>query len=110
MTESEKRPSLVERLKALMVEYGGVALGTWLALSALVFTGAYVGLKMGFEFEGVGGGLGTGAAAWALLQLTKPVRILAALALTPVVARFVPRRAVAASEEEPVAAPSEQPE
>ncbi len=109
---TEKRPKLTERLKTLMVEYGGVALGTWLTLSALVFSCAYAGLKLGFEFDGVGGGLGTGAGAWALLQLTKPVRILATLALTPVVARFLPKRRSEPAEDEaaPAASPSEQPE
>ncbi|MEQ9498578.1 MAG: hypothetical protein RIT81_17005 [Deltaproteobacteria bacterium] len=100
--EAEKKP-LGERLKALLAEYGMVAVAMWFGLAAIVFGGAFVALKLGFEIDGVAGGLGTGAGAYAILQLTKPVRIVVVLAATPVVARFLPKRAKSEAEPEPEA-------
>lgn len=83
-----------EKLKKLMAEYGRVALVVYLVLFVLVFAGSAIGLKMGFDLGGAGGNLGTAAAAYAVTKVSQPLRILATLALTPLVATVLGRRAV----------------
>ena len=75
----------------LMAEYGPVALTVYLVIFAVVFAGSWAAIQMGWQPEGVTGGLGTLGAAWVATKLTQPLRIGATLALTPLVARFVPR-------------------
>lgn len=83
------------RLKDLIAKYGGVALGTWLALFALTWLGFTLAIAAGVGVEGAGAGAGTVAAAYVATQATKPLRIAATLALTPMVAAAL-RRAPAA--------------
>ncbi len=90
-----------ERLKKLMAEYGRVALVVYLVLFVIVFAGSAIGLKMGFDLGGAGGNLGTVAAAYAVTKVSQPLRILATLALTPLVATVLGRRATPIEGEEP---------
>lgn len=74
-----------------MAEYGPIALGTYFAIFFVVlasFTGAIV---FGFDVDSAQGTAGTLAAAYVATKLTQPLRILATLALTPLVARLVRR-------------------
>ena len=79
-----------EKLKALFVEYGAIAVVIHLLLFGLVFLGFYVGISLGREVEGGSPEAGTLVAAYIAAQLTKPIRILGVLTLTPVVARLLP--------------------
>jgi len=83
-----KKPSLKERLTGLMEEYGNIAIVTWLAIFALTLTGFIVAIKMGYEPEGGAGQTGVVVIAYAATQLTKPVRIIATLILTPTIAKL----------------------
>ena len=80
-----------EKWKALLAEYGPVAVGVYLAIFAVVFAGAAVALQLGFSFEVTAGSAGTLGAAWVATKLTQPLRILATVALTPPVAAVVRR-------------------
>jgi hypothetical protein len=75
------------RLEALIAEYGKVAILTYAVIFVLVIAGFAVAITLGVEVESAKGGAGVLVAAWAATKVTQPVRILAALALTPVVAR-----------------------
>ncbi|MCB9761471.1 MAG: DUF1279 domain-containing protein [Alphaproteobacteria bacterium] len=82
------------RLQALFKEYGPVALGVWFTIFGLVLGGFYTALSMGFDVSMTAqpeAGVGTFAAAYGATQLTKPLRAVATLALTPLVARLLGR-------------------
>ena len=83
---------LKTRYADLLAEYGMVALGTWLALAALTFTGLVIAIRMGIHVESTAASAGTFGAAYVALQVTKPVRIVATLVLTPVVATVLRRQ------------------
>jgi hypothetical protein len=87
-TESPRKP-LKERLTNLLAEYGKVALYLYFAIFLLVFTGFAVAIAAGVDVESTSGGAGLVGAAWLGTKLTQPLRILATLALTPVVARLL---------------------
>lgn len=81
------RAPLSERMKAALAEYGGVAITLYLIIFAAVLAGFAVAISLGVETESTAGSAGTLAAAWLATKLTQPLRILATLALTPLVAR-----------------------
>ena len=97
-----EKPKLKDRLKAMLEEYGPVAFITWFGVFLLVLGLMAVGVKLfgvqvaewfGVKMDGAVGTAGTLAIAYAITQGTKPLRILATLALTPVIAKvpFVAR-------------------
>lgn len=77
------------KLKALLAEYGRVALWTYLAIFLLVLGGFAIAIKVGVKVESSAGNAGLLGAAWVATKLTQPLRILATLALTPVVAHVL---------------------
>lgn len=89
--QSPERPPLKQRLNTLLETYGQVALVTWLTIFATVMLGFVVAIKFGYQPESATGQTGVLIIAYAATQATKPLRILATLALTPVVARFISR-------------------
>jgi hypothetical protein len=80
-----------ERLKALLAEYGRVALYTYLALFVLVFTGFAVAIAAGVQVESAQGGAGVLGMAYLATKVTQPIRIAATIALTPLVATAISR-------------------
>jgi hypothetical protein len=76
---------LKERLKALLEEYGRVALVLYFVIFGLVFAGFAIAIGTGMDAEGAGliGG------AWVATKLTQPIRTGAPLVLTPFTARAV---------------------
>jgi hypothetical protein len=86
------RPSLKERLQTLMVAYGQLALVVYLAIFAIVLLGFVLAIRMGITVQSAGAAAGTWAAAYVATKLTQPLRIMATLALTPLVMKLLPRR------------------
>lgn len=82
-------PVTKERLKALLAEYGKVALITYFALFLLVLAGFALAINWGFKVDSAPGGLGLLGAAYVATKAVQPLRIAATLALTPIVARFI---------------------
>jgi len=80
-----------QRLKTLLAEYGTVALFTHLTIFALVFVGFSVAITAGFQPEGMASNVGTFGGAYIGTQITKPIRIAATIALTPIIARVLRR-------------------
>jgi hypothetical protein len=80
-----------ERLEKLLAEYGKVALITYLVLSLLAIAGFSVAIAIGAEPSSATGFFGVIAAGWLAAKATMPLRILATLALTPLVAALVRR-------------------
>lgn len=100
---------MTEKLKKLMVEYGAVALATYYAIFFLVLGGAAIAIKLGFDIESAKGAAGLLGAAWLATKVTQPLRILATVALTPLIAKLYERsfRRAPASPADP-AGPSDQ--
>lgn len=78
-------------IKDLLAEYGRVALWVYFVIFAVVLTGSWMAIAMGWQPEGVAGGMGTLGAAWVATKLTQPLRIGATLVLTPLVAKVYER-------------------
>jgi hypothetical protein len=87
-TAPATKPKLSERMKTLLAEYGGIAIGLYFAIFGLVFAGFAVAIAAGFDVEGAGETTGLIGAAWLATKLTQPFRIIGTLALTPLVARL----------------------
>jgi hypothetical protein len=85
------QPVTRERLKALLAEYGRVALYTYLALFVLVFAGFAIAIAAGLEVESAQGGAGVLGAAYLATKVSQPIRIAATLGLTPLVASAINR-------------------
>lgn len=75
-----------EKMKSLLAEYGRVALTVYFAIFFLTLLGFAIAIKLGFDVESAEGSVGTLGAAYVATKLTQPVRILATVALTPLVA------------------------
>lgn len=80
-----KRP-LKQRLADHFAEYGKFAIYTYLALSLLAIAGFSIAIGMGLAPSSASGVIGTIGAGWLAAKATMPLRILATLALTPLVA------------------------
>jgi hypothetical protein len=78
-----------ERLKALLAEYGQVAIYTYFGLFLLVLAGFSAGIAWGADVESTEGGLGVLGAAYLATKATQPLRIAATLGLTPLVAALL---------------------
>ena len=90
--EAEKKPSLKKRLKDLMEVYGRLAITIYFSIFFATLGGFIVAIKAGFEIDGGAGKTGTVVIAYAATKALQPVRILATLALTPVLDQFLKRR------------------
>lgn len=81
-----------QRIKNLLAEYGRLAIYVYLVIFGLVLAGFAVAIQTGIKVESTAGKAGIWGAAWVATKVTQPLRILATLALTPVLARFLPGR------------------
>lgn len=102
MTLRQKIEKQSARMKALVERYGSVAIAMWMALFTPVLAGSYAAISLGFDLgESVAGKTGVLAMAYGATMLTKPVRLVITLALTPLVAQLLQRRAGAEATEAP---------
>jgi len=98
--EPAPKPTLKVRLKKLIAQYGNVALYTYLALSLLAIVGFSLAIGLGFGATSAGDVLGTIGAGWLAAKATMPLRILATLALTPLIGSMLARRRKARGEDD----------
>jgi hypothetical protein len=89
--QSRPRPPIKERLKALVAEYGMLAIVVFIAISLLVFAGMYAAVSAGWRPESAAGTAGTLLTAYVAYRTTLLLRIAAAALVTPVVARAMER-------------------
>jgi hypothetical protein len=78
-----------QRLKTLLAEYGRLALYTYLVLFVLVLLGFAGAIHLGVRADSTAGKAGLLGAAWLATKVTQPLRILATVALTPLVAKVL---------------------
>ncbi|HEX7121627.1 MAG TPA: DUF1279 domain-containing protein [Gemmatimonadaceae bacterium] len=95
MTGTEERDTASGRprrdLKSLLAEYGGTALAVYLAIFAAVLVSFWFAIRLGWRPESAAGQAGTMAAAYVATKITQPLRIVATVVLTPVVAKLYGR-------------------
>ena len=90
-TAIEPKPSLKERFQRLLAESGRVVLFVYFGIFALVFAGFAIAIRTGMHVESTTGEMGTIGAAYVATKLTQPLRILATLVITPIVAKLMER-------------------
>jgi len=78
-------------LKNILVEYGAVAIVVYLAIFFVVLFGFWAAIKAGWEPAGAMANVGAFTAAYLATKLTQPLRIIATLAITPLIARVFER-------------------
>jgi hypothetical protein len=83
--------TLKERLQAHFAEYGRVAIWTYLTLSILTIAGFSIAIGVGFSPSSTSGVFGVIGAGWVAAKATMPLRILATLGLTPLIAALIKR-------------------
>jgi hypothetical protein len=83
---------LKDRLKALLVEYGTLALWVYFAIFGIVWVGFAIAIMTGAKINGTIGTAGVWGAAYLATKLTQPLRILATLAITPAVGALLHRK------------------
>ncbi|MBL9015863.1 MAG: hypothetical protein JNL83_16880 [Myxococcales bacterium] len=86
------KPTLKERLQSHLAEYGKIALYTYLALSLTAIIGFSIAIGMGVSPSDATGVIGVIGAGWLAAKATMPLRILATLGLTPLIAALLKRR------------------
>ncbi len=84
--------TLKERLKAHFADYGKIAIYTYLALSLSAIIGFSIAIGAGVGPSSAGGFLGVIGAGWLAAKATMPLRILATLGITPLIATLLNRR------------------
>ena len=87
----EPKPSLKERFQKLLAESGRVVLFVYFGIFALVFAGFAIAIRAGMHVDSATGEMGTIGAAYVATKLTQPIRILATLVITPIVAKVMER-------------------
>ena len=96
------------RYQALMAQYGALALGVYLTIFVGVVGTTALAVNLGLDLRalerwlgvdlGVGGGASVGASlgmGWLVAKATQVLRILATVAITPVLARWLGRAPLA---------------
>jgi len=80
----------IEKLKALISDYGPIAICVYLVLWALALVVFFAAVMLGFKPEGATGIGGLLFASWISVKLTQPARIALTAVLTPIIAKWLP--------------------
>lgn len=78
-------------LKQIAVEYGSVAVVVYLTIFSLVLVGFWAAIKFGWSSDSTAANVGAWTAAYLATKVTQPLRIVATVAVTPVIARIYER-------------------
>jgi hypothetical protein len=95
------------RFRELILEYGIIALVVHYVIFAIVIVGFWFAIRSGWRPTSAAGTAGSWGAAYIAAKITQPLRIIATLAVTPLVARIYERltgranRVRASSEKDP---------
>ena len=79
------------RFRELILEYGIIALVVHYVIFAIVITGFWFAIRAGWHPTSTAGTAGSWGAAYIAAKITQPLRIVATLAVTPLVARAYER-------------------
>lgn len=75
----------------MLVEYGAVAVVVYFAIFFLVIFGFWAAIRFGWQPSSAAGSVGVWTAAYIATKLTQPLRVIATLAVTPLVAKVYER-------------------
>jgi hypothetical protein len=78
-------------IQNIFVEYGAVAVVVYFAIFFLVIFGFWAAIRFGWQPSSAAGSVGIWTAAYIATKLTQPLRIIATLAVTPLVAKMYER-------------------
>ena len=78
-------------IKSIFAEYGAIAVVVYFAIFFLVLFGFWAAIRFGWQPSSAAANLGIWTAAYIATKLTQPVRIIATLAVTPLVAKLYER-------------------
>lgn len=103
------RPGFMARYKQLLTDYGPLALVVYLVIFASVWGGAALAISAGVDMAGLfrwlgieaGASLGPVMLGYGFAKATQVLRVLATLALTPLVARWIGFQPASPPVEEP---------
>lgn len=93
------------RFRELILEYGIIALVVHYVIFAIVIFGFWFAIRAGWRPSSTAGTAGSWGAAYIAAKITQPLRIVATLAVTPLIARIYervtgrPRKPLGSSEE-----------
>lgn len=79
------------RFRQLILEYGIIALIVHYAIFAIVIVGFWFAIRSGWRTTSTAGTAGSWGAAYIAAKITQPLRIIATLAVTPLIARLYER-------------------
>lgn len=79
-------------LRNIAVEYGSIAVVVYLAIFALVLVGFWAAIRVGWSSGSTAANVGAWTAAYIATKVTQPLRIVATVAVTPLIARIFSRR------------------
>jgi hypothetical protein len=79
------------RFRDLILEYGIIALVVHYVIFAVVIVGFWFAIRSGWQSTSTAASVGTWTAAYIAAKITQPLRIIATLAVTPLVARLYER-------------------
>jgi hypothetical protein len=83
--------SVRKTIQNIFVEYGAVAVVVYFAIFFLVIFGFWAAIRFGWQPSSAAGTVGIWTAAYIATKLTQPLRIIATLAVTPLVAKVYER-------------------
>jgi hypothetical protein len=78
-------------IQNMLVEYGAVAVVVYFAIFFLVIFGFWAAIRFGWQPSSAAGSVGVWTAAYIATKLTQPLRVIATLAVTPLVAKVYER-------------------
>ena len=87
----KKFQDLLLKFRNLLVEYGVTALVVHYVIFALVIVGFWTAIRLGWRSGGTAANVGTWTAAYVMTKVVQPLRIIATLAVTPLVAKVYER-------------------
>jgi len=82
---------MLKQLDGLVARYGQIGIATYLTIFVLTLCGFAAALSLGLGASGAAETAGVWAGAYLATKLSQPIRILATVALTPVLAAIVAR-------------------
>lgn len=83
--------SVRKTIQNMLVEYGAVAVVVYFVIFFLVIFGFWAAIRFGWQPSSAAGTVGTWTAAYIATKLTQPLRVIATLAVTPLVAKVYER-------------------
>lgn len=83
--------SVRKTIQNMLVEYGAVAVVVYFVIFFLVIFGFWAAIRFGWQPSSAAGTVGIWTAAYIATKLTQPLRVIATLAVTPLVANVYER-------------------